>query len=479
MNQPRPDILFLMLDQMRGDCLSALEHPVVRTPHLDQLASEGTLFRRAYTTVSSCIPARYALLTGLFPQTSGVVGFAAKPFATPPLPQLLAEAGYATVLVGRTMHQLPESGSCGYQQQFLGSTYIADDDYDQFLCQAAPETGGIRKLIHELGVSLNHWQANSWPLPEELHPTDWVVARSHDVVEEASPDQPLFLTTSFFAPHPPLFPPKRYFDAYYNADLPAPAMGDWVDQTALSPEGDEVGHRILLQGEILRRSQAGYFGLIEQIDEQVGPLIRAFQARSERAGRPWVVMLTSDHGEMLGDHGYFRKCEPYEGSGNIPFIISGSAELGLARGERVEEVVCLEDIMPTFLELAGASIPGYLDGVSLVPTLRGSEQNIRDSLHFEHATCYSQEQAYHALTDGQHKYIWRPHDGSEQLFDLKDDPCEERNLAMDTGRRAMLEVWRQRLVLRLADRPEGFVEDGRLVAGRPYPALNSAKLCVG
>ena len=131
-----------MPDQMRGDCLSILDHPVVRTPQMDQLAEQGVLFRRAYTTVASCIPARYALLTGLYPQTSGVVGFKAKPFSTPPLPECcLAKAGYSTVLVGRNMHQHAESGSCGYQKRILGSTYIANDAYDKFLRKAAPDNG--------------------------------------------------------------------------------------------------------------------------------------------------------------------------------------------------------------------------------------------------------------------------------------------------------------------------------------------------
>src|SRR2546429_2771982 len=91
-----PDILLIMPDQMRGDCLSVRGHPVVRTPHLDALAAEGALFRRAYTTCPSCIPARYSLLTGLFPATSGVVGFKGRPITYPTLPKLLADSGYAS-----------------------------------------------------------------------------------------------------------------------------------------------------------------------------------------------------------------------------------------------------------------------------------------------------------------------------------------------------------------------------------------------
>ena len=89
--------------------------------------------------------------------------------------------------------------------------------------------------------------------------------------------------------------------------------------------------------------------------------------RSDKARRPWLIVFTSDHGEMLGDHGYFRKCEPYEGSANIPLIISGSPVLGFRSGSRVGQAVCLEDIMPTLLALAGVKNPSHLDGANLVP----------------------------------------------------------------------------------------------------------------
>ena len=473
---PKPDMLIIMPDQMRGDCLSILGHPVVQTAQMDALAKQGTLFRRAYSTVTSCIPARYALLTGLYPQTSGVVGFAAKPFQTPPLGELLGKVGYTTVLVGRNMHQPAASGSVGYQKRILGSTYVGNDEYDKFLRREAPSSGGIRKLVKRTGVTYNHWQGKPWPLADKLHPTAWVVAESRKVVAEADAGKPLFLTTSFYAPHPPLFPPKKYFDAYAKKKLPAPARGDWVDWKALSTKGDRAGHRVLLEGETLLASQAGYFGLIEHLDTEIAPLIRDFKARSEKAGRPWVIAVIADHGEMLGDHGYFRKCEPYEDSANIPFIICGSPALDFKGALRINHPVCLEDIMPTLLSLAGTKSPARVDGVDLTPTLRGAKQTIRKWLHFEHAPCYSKAQAYHALTDGRFKYIWRTLDGREHLFDLEKDPTEIRDLSDDATGSETLAKWRAIMVKRLANRPEGFVKDGKLIAGRRYRPLNAGEL---
>jgi arylsulfatase len=472
---PKPDILLLMPDQMRGDCLSLLAHPAVRTPQLDKLAQEGALFRRAYSTCPSCIPARASLLTGLFPATSGVVGYAARPISYPTLPKLLGDAGYTTLLVGRYMHQKPQTDSYGYQKEIRGSTYVANDDYDNFLKQAAPDTGGIRNLVATLGVSFNGWAAKPWPLADDLHPTAWIVTQARKSLKNVPAGQPLFLTASFYAPHPPLFPPKRYFDAYAARKLPEPAHGDWVDWKALSPKGDKGGHRVLLEGDPLRATEAGYFGLIQHLDEQIVPLIAEFKERSAKARRPWVIIVTSDHGEMLGDHGFFRKCEPFEGAANIPFLVAGSPDLGFKPGLRSTQPVCLEDVMPTLLELAGASCPKPMDGISLVPVLRGEKRVLRDWLHSEHAPCYSQQQAFHALTDGHIKYIWRPLDGTEYLFDLDKDPREEHDLAKVDSQRASLEQWRGRLIKRLANRPEGFSDGTKLIPGRPYPALQARK----
>ncbi len=476
-----PDILMLMPDQMRGDCLSILEHPVVRTPQMDQLAREGVLFRRAYATVASCIPARYALLTGLYPQTSGVVGFRQRPIQTPTLPQIFRDAGYRTALFGRSMHQSDGPQALGYQVAVKGSTYVEGDDYVQFLqARLSPETRlgrplherGIRALVAAMGVTYNHWEAEPWPLDDAWHPTSWVAREAQEFVEGAAGEEPLFLTASFYAPHPPLFPPAEYFEFYLQSELPPPARGAWVDWDSLTPQGGEGGRRrVLLAGEPLRRAQAGYFGLIQHLDDAVAPLIAAFTARSKRAGRPWLIVLTSDHGEMLGDHGYFRKCEPYEGSANVPFVISGSPDWNFDAGSRSLQPVCLEDLMPTLADLAGIPCPP-VDGVSLAPRLRGQTQAVRPWLHFEHAPTYADDQAFHALTDGRYKYIWRPTEGAEQLFDLQEDPLEEQDLAGEPERQELLARWRQRMVRRLAPRPEGFSDGQSLIAGRPYRPLN-------
>jgi len=473
----RPNILLIMPDQMRGDCLSLEGHPVLLTPNIDAIGGGGVRFARAYTTSASCIPARRSLLTGQFPVTNGMVGYREGcPLKTLTVTQILRDAGYSTAIVGRYMHQSPYGEPYGFEKRVLGSTYIQDDDYAQMLNEKAPELGGIRGL----GISFNGWQAKTWTLPEYLHPTNWTVACARKMLQEQDDKQPFFLTVSFYAPHPPLIPPAFYMHRYLRMELPPCAIGNW----AMPPPNDGIGsgvdaHRTYLRGEALRSAQAGYFGLINHIDDQLYWLISDFKGKSRQMKRPWLMVFTSDHGEMLGDHYYFRKCEPYEGSSRIPLLIQGSPEFEFEPGLQCTQPVCLEDIMPTVLESAGIPIPEDADGQSLLPIMkrsfalsgRGEEMELRQWLHGEHAPCYGQMQAYHFLTDGKMKYIWRPFDGSEQLFDLENDPQELRDLALEESGQKQVELWRVRLIDHLKNRSEGFTDGKELIPGRRYESV--------
>ena len=435
------------------------------TPNIDEIGGHGTHFRRAYVTCPSCIAARRSLLTGQFPATNGVVGFVGDvPIQSPTLPQLLGDAGYRTALAGRHMHQSPYARSYGYQTQVLGSNYVDNDDHARWLAKHAPDSGGVKGH----GISFNGWTAKPWQFADHLHPTNWTVQRSREIIRNQTGMKPLFLTASFIAPHPPLIPPAFYYERYRQMQLPPVAIGDWAVPPANDGRGCGVDHhRVVLRGEALRSAQAGYFGLINHIDDQVFWLIAEFCAHAQARRRPWLIVFTSDHGEMLGDHYYFRKCEPYEGSARIPFLIQGSDNLGFKPGQTCDQPVCLEDLLPTLLEVAGEPIPSGVDGQSLVPILQGGQRQIRGWLHGEHSPCYSQEQAHHYLTDGRMKYIWRPATGAEQLFDLVKDPRELRDLAK--RRRPELRLWRARLIERLRGRTAGFTDGKRLIAGRPYP----------
>jgi len=261
-------------------------------------------------------------------------------------------------------------------------------------------------------------------------------------------------------------------ERYLRMELPPTAIGDWAKPPVHRGIGVGVdAHRTVLEGEALRSAQAGYFGLINHIDDQLYWLLREFATKSRQAARPWIVVFTTDHGEMMGDHYFFRKCEPYEGSSRIPFLIQGSNDLELKAGLQYEGPVCLEDVMPTLLDCAGIPVPEGVDGESLLPVLRGEAGIKRSWLHGEHSPCYDEEQAYHFLTDGKLKYIWRPTSGTEQLFDLENDSRELHDLFGSGSHESEVLEWRRRLIERLKDRPEGFTDGDKLISGRPYDAV--------
>ena len=457
---PRPNILLIMTDQQRGDALSCAGHPVLWTPNMDTIAEAGVRFSHCYSTCPTCIAARRSLLSGQFPRTHGMVGYRDGIAWDAPatLPGTLRHHGYHTFLVGRNMHQHPPRRRLGYDEMVL-----YPQDYGQWLDRQAPEAGGV----FGGGVMHNDWTARPWHLAEHLHPTNWTVERALEFLRRRDPTTPFFLTVSFIAPHPPLQPPAFYLERYLRQEMPQPVIGDWA-----TPEGYDLGgndgvapSRIDLRGEALRSAQAGYYGLINHMDDQLRRLLNPITGVDVQTARNTIVLLCSDHGEMLGDHYMWRKSVPYEPSARVPFLLRAPERYGIGPGTVVDAPVCLEDIMPTLLDLAGIPVPPAVEGRSLVPHLRGESPPTRRQLHLEHAPLH------HTLTDARQKYIWWVPDGREQLFDLAADPHELHDLAADAHHRPMLEQWRADLIEALADRPEGYVQQGRLTPGVAYPPV--------
>jgi arylsulfatase A-like enzyme len=310
----------------------------------------------------------------------------------------------------------------------------------------------------------NDWTARSWHLDEAYHATNWAVNESWKFLNRRDPSCPFFLVTSILAPHPPLVPPAFYLDRYLRLDLPDPVIGDWAELPERM-DGDVSGPHVNLTGEALLSARAGYYGLINHVDDQIRRLLNGVDGVQQKTGRNTVVIFFSDHGEMLGDHYRWRKSLPYEGAAHIPFLMSAPDRFALQRGSVLDVPVCIEDLMPTILEMADVAVPDGVDGQSLLPLMRGDGQLDRSYLHIETSP------TYHCLTDGKEKFIWFVNDGSEQFFDLVNDPNEMRNLIGDSDRQDRIDYWRLELVQTLRDRPEGFSDGERLIAGRPYPGL--------
>jgi len=452
----RPNLVLILTDHFRGDCLSRLGHPVAETPHLDALSAKGVLFSKAYTPCPSCVPARRALMTGMTPYSAGMVGYEdGRPWDyAHTLAGELTQAGYQTINIGKT-HFHPKRLHLGFEQ------LITPEDYEEWL-QSRSDLD-TDKYAH--GIDSNSWMARPSHLPEPLMEETWFVNRARDFLTKRDPTRPFFLCLSFNGPHPPWCPPQVYYDQFINREIPLPEVGDWAARNAeeaLYPlnvndwRGKVPDHQV-------HRARAAYFAYLAYLDAQVGRLMR-FLSRGGHHNTG--VLFTSDHGEMLGDHHLWRKSYAYEASARVPFIFKFPIGFPAECNRELDQVVGWEDIMPTFLDLAGAPIPPSVEGKSLLPLLRDEAAEWRSYYHGEHAPCYHPENANQFLTDGQWKYIWNPITGEEQLFHLEDDPNECENLASLPEHAETLGLWRLRLARKLKDRVEGLSDGETLKPGK-------------
>src|SRR5687767_10198181 len=225
----------------------------------------------------------------------------------------------------------------------------------------------------------------------------------------------------------------------------------------------------------MRRCRAGYYGLMSHVDDQVARLLDFMRLNGHL--RDTLILFTSDHGEMLGDHHMYRKTFPYEGSARVPFLLHAPASMGLRRGLTLDAPVGLQDVMPTLLDAAGLDVPDTVTGRSVLPLLRegDAQPEWRDALHGEHSGIYQYDLGNHYLVSDRHKFIWWSQTGREQLFDLQEDPHEMRDLALTPEADTRLAPWRARMAEQLRHRPEGFFEGDRLIPGRPHQQLVPVK----
>ncbi|MBQ7050695.1 MAG: sulfatase-like hydrolase/transferase, partial [Firmicutes bacterium] len=223
--------------------------------------------------------------------------------------------------------------------------------------------------------------------------------------------------------------------------------------------------------ELIRQMQVGYYACITHLDHQIGRLIMGLI--EHEVYNDTVILFTSDHGEELGDHHYFRKSLPYEGSSHIPMILSGNAAMGgFKPGSVCHEVVELRDVMPTILEIAGAKVPDTVDGISMLAIAdeAAQERPERVYLHGEHS--YS-GLSNHWIVTKTDKYCWFSETGQEQYFDLAEDPHELHDLINEPSKQPRIEELRKVLMQELLNRPEGFTDGTKLIPGRPYPTYLS------
>ncbi|MFC2123574.1 arylsulfatase [Bacteroidota bacterium] len=462
------NILFLMDDQHRGDCIGADGADWIQTPNLDKLAAEGAIFTRAYSSTPSCLPARTALLIGKSPWAHGVLLYA--PMAESYLnekPRIFTDAGYRTHAVGKNHFN---SHPHGYQTIVLEEAWRTPHD-STFKCDFRTwfEENHPDKDVDATGLGYTDHRGNRpFLYDDNLHPTNWTADKAIEFLGTYKGEQPWFLKVSFKRPHPPFDPPERLLKHYLEQDLPLAQVSSWaseefgefkgsVEDTPNAPRG----HYSTID---IHNARAAYYASITHVDEQIGRIIEALRQRGELENT--LILFTSDHGDMMGDQHMWRKTYAYEGSSRIPMIIRWPEVLfddkNIKRGQSIKNPVELRDVLPTFLGAAGLQKPQEMDGMNMLELIQGDKSAWRKILDLEHGTCYWKENAWVCLTDGTYKYIYFTITGEQQLFDLGNDPHELIDLAEDPANSALVNTWRDHMIMHLSVRGEPWVKDGDL-----------------
>lgn len=475
---PRPNILLLMADQLRMDCVGAYGNRVIHTPNLDRLAHEGVCFRNAYSTTPTCTPARSALLTGLGPWSHGMLGYSNMASLPYPVekPRAMAEAGYYTTSIGKNhyrpirnphgYHHMVQDEHCSYWFHKEGPQQEASweerPDYESWFWSQAPD-----KDPHLTGLGWNDHRGRPFAYADErLHATHWTGETAVRFLEQYDRTEPFFLKVSFIRPHSPYDPPMRCFKMYEDADLPKAQVGKWAARFApRSSDANDLWHG-KLPDDVIRTSRQAYYGSVTFVDEQIGRILDALTERKMLDNT--LILFLADHGDMLADQNLWRKGYGYEQSTHIPMLLRAPASMGPEYvGKTVTNAVEIRDVLPTFMEAAGLSIPPSIEGRSLLQLVRTNGEGWREYIDLEHNICYGPENHWNGLTDGEWKYLYLALDGEEQLFHLAKDPYELEDLAQRPEYQAELQKWRARMVDHLAIRGTDWVRDGKLVP-RPH-----------
>ncbi|WP_292079292.1 alkaline phosphatase family protein [Mesorhizobium sp.] len=472
-HQPRrPNVLLITCDQWRGDCLSAAGHPVVKTPNADALAAEGVLFRRHYGGAAPCSPARACLYTGLYQMNNrvcrngtpldarhGNIALSARAAGYDPTlfgytdvsldPRQLAAGdprlrSYEGMLPGFTVRQaLPE-----HQKQWLS-----------WLRAQGIDTSSGSPGIHRPAEGQAECDVTNAPpvYSKDQTPSAFLAGEFIRWLGEQEKGVPWFAHISFISPHPPFIVPEPYNTMYDPAEGPAfKRAASWQAEAASHPY---LAYDLALQKrtkfvpgmeggvpdwseENFHRIRAIYYGMISEVDAQLGRIWQAI--KSAGAWDDTIIVLTSDHAEMMGDHFMLGKGGFFDASYHIPLIVRDPRRRAAA-GSSVEHFTEAVDVFPTLLDLIGAAPQRHLDGCSLTPWLDGDRPgNWRDAAHWEfdfrtiaageaerHFGMESRDSNLAVIRSADYKYVHFGGGLPALLFDLQKDPGELNNVAND------------------------------------------------
>ncbi len=423
----RPNILMIMADQLPAAALGCYGHGVVRSPHIDRLAAEGVAFDQCLCNSPLCAPSRASMVTGLLPWRTGVFDNGCElPAQIPTFMHHLRRAGYRTLLSGK-MHFVGPDQLHGFDER------LTTDIYPSFFHWTPNWRKGVYPNPGTSVAQLKDAGRCRWSLQldydEEVHFR--ALERLRALARDRSDRRPFLLCASYTHPHDPFIITQDYWDLYdpHAVELPAARPQPMARMHAFN-RWLQVHHeldRYPPSDELVRRARRAYYAMVSYVDDKVGELVG--EVRRLGLGGRTVVVVTGDHGEMLGEHGMWFKRTFYDGSARVPLVWSWPGRW--RGGRRVGEAVSLADLFPTLLDLAElpdrGSVGREVDGQSLLPLLRGETPGAPRSA----VTEYYGEGVIHPLRmicRDKWKYV-HVHTQPPLLFDREADPTEQTSLA--------------------------------------------------
>jgi arylsulfatase A-like enzyme len=464
----KKNVLLITVDQWCGQDMGCAGNQRLLTPTLDEMAGYGIRFTNAYSSTPVCIPARRELMTGTCAQTHGDRRFNER-LEMPDLPtmaQVFRENGYQTYAVGK-LHVYPQRNRIGFDDVLLNEegrhlSGLRQDDYERFLARE-----GYAGLEFAHGMNNNNYLSRPFHLPEYLHPTAWTVREMCEVIKRRDPTRPSFWYASFNAPHPPLAPPKDYWDMY-DEDFEKPRVGEWCSQ-----KEQDLPYPYLYYSRFyhirspkqLKIAYQGYYATCTHIDHQIRLLVGTL--REEGVLDDTIILFTADHGEMLGRNNMWGKHLLFENSMKIPFILMPTMDTKFTCGTTDDRFVELQDVMPTLLHMAGLTVPDTVEGMDLM------EGKTRETVYGE---LWEDDRATRMVRKGNWKLIYYPVGNCVQLFNLADDPHELHDLAKEPENRQKIAELKDEIIPRLYGGDLKWIKNKDLV-GLP-PKVYSLKSAV-
>lgn len=474
----RPNVLWIMADQLRFDCLGANGNGLIKTPNLDRLAAASANFQRAFVQSPVCVPSRISYFTGRYPHSHrSRVNYTPADSREVLIQQLFKDAGYRTGSVGK-LHLYPPTSAharlTGFDRVSLDDGVAATDRYSDYVAWRKDHDPQAR-LPYLAVAPLPGRNPFRGAIAYEYTPTAWTGAETRKLLREFAADaRPFFLFSSFFKPHAPYTVPEPYDSMYDAVEIPLPEPVTLADIERLP---------LPVQKQILRGAKPpyamdhgrlqwiyrSYYGAVAMVDREVGLLLDEL----DRTGRTakTIVVFSTDHGDQLLEHGLEGKNVFFEASVRVPFLISWPGHTQTARRQELIEMV---DVLPTLLELAGLAPSRSVQGRSFAPLMTGKPYQPRSFVFAENVIPevitnkginlpYIPGEGVGGIRHPDAKMIrtsrWKMnyyvgHGG--ELYDLESDPGELRNLYLDAAHQRTVRELKGQLLdfLITADEPD-------------------------